>query len=128
MKRTVLTLPHRSWHFLPILLAASQVAFAQDSGQRQLGMRLFNQSCRVCHTKPQLASPQYAPVLSMSTLGGKAEIMRQVISNGTPRMPGFKYDFKPEQIDAIIAYIKTIPAPADAGSSPAKAGSSRDAD
>ena len=128
MKRTALTLPHRLWYFLPILLAASQVALAQESGQPQLGMRLFNQSCRVCHTKPQLASPQYAPVLSMKTLGGNADIMRQVISNGTPRMPGFKYNFKPEQIDAIVAYIKTIPAPADAGPAPVKAGSSRDAD
>ncbi len=128
MKRTALTRPHRSWHFLPILLVASQAALAQEAGQQQLGMRLFNQSCRVCHTKPQLASPQYAPMLSMNTLGGKADVMRQVISNGTPRMPGFKYDFKPEQIDAIIAYIKTIPAPADVGPAPVKAGSSRDAD
>jgi mono/diheme cytochrome c family protein len=128
MKRTALTLPRRSWHFLPILLAASQAALAQESGQHQLGMRLFNQSCRVCHTKPQLTSPQYAPVLSMNTLGGNADIMRQVVSNGTLRMPGFKYDFKPEQIDAIIAYIKTIPAPADPMPSPFKAGSSRDAD
>ena len=95
--------------------------------QAMLGMRLFNQSCRVCHTKPQLVSPQYAPVLSMNTLGGKADVMREVISNGTPRMPGFKYHFKPAEIDAIVAYIKTIPAPSDAPP-PVKAGSSRDAD
>jgi mono/diheme cytochrome c family protein len=128
MTRTALTLALRSWLFLPILLAASQVAFAEENGQQHLGMRLFNQSCRVCHTKPQLSSPQYAPVLSTNTLGGNVEIMRQVISNGTPRMPGFRYDFKPEQIDAIIAYIKTLPAPADAAPAPVKAGSSRDAD
>ena len=91
-------------------------------------MRLFNQSCRVCHTKPQLVSPQYAPVLSMNTLGGKAEIMHGVVSNGTPRMPGFKYDFTRAQIDAIVAYIKTIPAPTDAAPAPGKAGASRDAD
>jgi hypothetical protein len=54
--------------------------------------------------------------------------MRQVISNGTPRMPGFKYDFKPGQIDAIIAYIRTLPSPADAGPAPVKADPSRDAD
>jgi mono/diheme cytochrome c family protein len=128
MKRAAFTLPHRLWCSLPILLAASQAVFAQDGGQQRLGMRLFNQSCRVCHTKPQLASPQYAPVLSMNTLGGNADILRKVISDGTPRMPGFKYDFKPEQIDAIIAYIKTLPAPADAGPAPVKSGSSRDAD
>jgi mono/diheme cytochrome c family protein len=127
MKRVALRL-RCSWHFLPIFLAASQATFAEDSGQQHLGMRLFNQSCRVCHTKPQLASPQYAPVLSMNTLGGNADILRQVISNGTPRMPGFKYDFKPEQIDAIIGYIKTLPAPTEVGPAPVKSGSSRDAD
>jgi mono/diheme cytochrome c family protein len=35
--------------------------------------------------------------------------MREVISNGTPRMPGFKYHFDPAQIEAIVAYLKTLP-------------------
>ena len=97
---------------LSLLVAALQPAWAQNGSETTLGMRLFNQSCRVCHTKPQLSSPQYGPVLSMNTFGGNAEAMRQFISNGSPRMPGFKYTFKPAQIDAIVAYIKTIPAPA----------------
>jgi mono/diheme cytochrome c family protein len=110
---------------MPLLLAVSATARAEDP--QKLGLRLFNQSCRVCHTKPQLVSPQYAPVLSMNTLGGKADIIAEVISNGTPRMPGFKYDLKPAEIDAVVAYIKTIPAPATAPTA-GKPGSSRDAD
>ena len=74
-------------------------------------MRLFNQSCRVCHTKPQMTSPLYGPQLSQSSAGGSAEVMREVISNGTPRMPGFKYHFDPAQIEAIVAYLKTLPPP-----------------
>jgi mono/diheme cytochrome c family protein len=109
----------------PVAAAAQPASGGSD--QVLLGMRLFNQSCRVCHTKPQLVSPQYAPLLSMSTLGGKADTMRDVIGNGTPRMPGFKYHFKPAEIDDIVAYIKTIPAPSDAPP-PVKAGPSRDAD
>jgi len=109
----------------PLAAAAQPASGGND--QTMLGMRLFNQSCRVCHTKPQLVSPQYGPVLSTNTLGGKADVMREVIGNGTPRMPGFKYHFKPAEIDAIVAYIKTIPAPSDAPP-PVKAGSSRDAD
>lgn len=97
---------------LPLLFAVGQQPAWAQSDQRTLGMRLFNQSCRVCHTKPQLSSPQYGPALSMNTLGGNADALRQFISNGTPRMPGFKYTFKPAEIDAIVAYIKTIPAPA----------------
>jgi mono/diheme cytochrome c family protein len=98
---------------LPLLVVVAQQPLWAQSDQRTLGMRLFNQSCRVCHTKPQLSSPQYGPALSMNTLGGNAEALRQFISNGTPRMPGFKYTFKPAEIDAIVAYIKTIPAPAE---------------
>jgi mono/diheme cytochrome c family protein len=92
-------------------------------------MRIFNQSCRVCHTKPQIISPQYAPVLSMNTLSGKADLMTEVICNGTPRMPGFKYQYRPDEIAAVAAYIKTIPVPAaTAAPAPAKSNASRDAD
>jgi mono/diheme cytochrome c family protein len=92
-------------------------------------MRIFNQSCRVCHTKPQIISPQYAPVLSMNTLGGKADLITEVISNGTPRMPGFKYQYKPDEIAAVAAYIKTIPVPAaTATPAPGKSNAARDAD
>jgi mono/diheme cytochrome c family protein len=101
---------------------------ASAHGQQLLGLRLFNQSCRVCHTKPTLLSPQYGPTLSMNTLGGNADAMHAIISGGTPRMPAFKYDFKPEQIDAIVAYIKTIPAPAPTSPTPGKAANAPGAD
>jgi len=92
--------------------AAQPASGDQPLDDRQLlGMRLFNQSCRVCHTKPQMMSPLYGPELSQSSLGGQDTVMREVISNGTPRMPGFKYHFEPAQIDAIVAYLKTIPTP-----------------
>jgi mono/diheme cytochrome c family protein len=102
--------------FMLAMLAAAAAQPAsgdQPLDDRQLlGMRLFNQSCRVCHTKPQMMSPLYGPELSQSSLGGQDTVMREVISNGTPRMPGFKYHFEPAQIDAIVAYLKTIPTPA----------------
>jgi mono/diheme cytochrome c family protein len=109
----------------PIAAAAQPAGGGSD--QTMLGMRLFNQTCRVCHSKPQLASPQYAPVLSMRTLGGKADVMRDTIANGTPHMPGFKYHFKPAEIDAIVAYLKTLSPPAEAPK-PVNPGSSHDSD
>jgi mono/diheme cytochrome c family protein len=122
----------RAWIVVLGLVLCPATAPAQmannGTDRTQLGMRLFNQSCRVCHTKPQLSSPQYAPALSMSTLGGKADVMHDTIANGTPRMPGFKYHFKPAEIDAIVAYIQTIPASSSAPPPANKAGSSRDAD
>ena len=106
--------------FLFLLYAAQFPALAQGpvgapalNDKQLLGMRLFNQSCRVCHVKPQTTSPQYAPVLSKDTLGGQEATMRLFIADGTPRMPGFKTHFKPVEIDAIVAYLKTVPRPAE---------------
>jgi len=108
---------------LPTCIDAAVAQPAQDGrvlDERQLlGMRLFNQSCRVCHTKPQLTSPLYGPELSQSSAGGNEQVMRELIANGTPRMPGFKYHFEPAQIEAIVAYLRTIPAtPAPPASGP----------
>jgi mono/diheme cytochrome c family protein len=87
--------------------------------QQLQGRNLFNQSCMVCHVKLQITSPaKYGPDLSKNALGGQEAVMREVISNGTPNMPGFKYHFEPEQIDAIVAYLKALPAPAPSASPP----------
>ena len=40
--------------------------------------------------------------------------MREYINNGTPRMPSFKSYLKSTDIDAIIAYVRTVPGPAAA--------------
>lgn len=107
MKRSI-------WIFAAVFAALAAgwphgAAAQQLNDQQLLGMRLFNQSCRVCHTKPQLSSPLYGPALSRNSLGGQDDVMREVIGNGTPRMPGFKHHFQPAQIDAIVAYLKTVP-------------------
>ena len=39
------------------LTAFPLAALAQADSQHLEGLRLFNQSCRVCHTKPQMTSP-----------------------------------------------------------------------
>jgi mono/diheme cytochrome c family protein len=92
--------------------SAGQASADQQLDDKELlGMRLFNQSCRVCHTKPQMTSPLYGPQLSRDSAGGQEAVMREVIGNGTPRMPGFKYHFEPGQIDALVAYLRTIPPP-----------------
>src|SRR4051812_31868721 len=98
------------WPHLASAQDANAGAEALDDTQK-LGQRLFNQSCVVCHLAPQIASAQYAPTLSKDTLGGQADVLREVIGNGTPRMPGFKVLFQPGQIEAIVAYLKTVPTP-----------------
>jgi mono/diheme cytochrome c family protein len=82
-----------------------------NDAQRE-GLRLFSQSCGVCHTLIQQRNRLYGPTLSRETLGGDEDLIREYISNGTPRMPGFRFNFEPTQINSIVQYIKTIAPPA----------------
>ena len=104
--------------FLLLAAAASRV-LAQEAPNpaslndtERLGQKLFYQSCGVCHTKPQITSAQFGPVLSKASAGGREDVVRETIANGTPRMPGFKYHFDSSQIAAIVAYLKKVPEPA----------------
>jgi mono/diheme cytochrome c family protein len=103
----------------PQVLSAQQ-ADAQLNDTQRLGQALFVQSCGVCHLKPQLTSVQFGPVLSRESTSGREDAMREVIANGTPRMPGFKHHFDQTQIAAIAAYLKTVPAPQAAAPAPAR--------
>ena len=103
---------HSGWPVLILLAGVTQGVFAADhhlNAQQTLGWRLFEQSCGVCHTRPTLVSGMYGPELSRVTMGGREDLTRMIISDGTARMPGFKYTYNPEQIAAIAAYIKTLP-------------------
>jgi mono/diheme cytochrome c family protein len=100
-----------------LIVAAAPAALAQApdasfNDTQKLGLALFSQSCGVCHTLVQQRTKQYGPVLSRETLGGDEDLIREYINNGTPRMPGFRYNFEPPQINSIVQYIKTIPTPA----------------
>jgi mono/diheme cytochrome c family protein len=103
---------YRVWLALLILAAAPQVAGAADvvlNDQQKLGWRLFETSCGICHTRPTLIAGMYGPELNKDTAGGQAEVIRGILTNGTPRMPGFKYTYNPDQIAAIAAYVLTLP-------------------
>lgn len=116
-----------------LLAALPPAAWAQTAAgndglddAQKLGLRLFVQNCEVCHTKPLLTAGYYGPALSRNAQGGDASAMREVIANGSARMPGFKSDLAAAQIDAIVQYLKTIPVPAVATpAQPAPAGNTR---
>lgn len=99
---------------LLLFTTCSQAAFAQHddhalSPTQQLGRRLYEQHCGVCHTRPTLVSGMYGPELNKDTAGGNQEVIQGFITNGGPRMPAFKYTFKPDEIAAIASYVVTLP-------------------
>ena len=107
----------RTASVLLVLLLGSATAFAQGDGlteKQRHGRQLLAQSCGVCHLPPALNARTYGPPLNKSAANGDDSIMREHILNGTPRMPAFKHYLKDNEIDAIIAYVRTVPTPAPA--------------
>jgi mono/diheme cytochrome c family protein len=73
---------------------------------------MMAQSCGVCHLPPAKNARTYGPPLSKGIGGGDDAVIRKFIVEGTTRMPAFKYFLQPAEIDAIVAYVRTIPVPA----------------
>ena len=108
---------HRIKTLLFLLVALMPAAHAQQPAAhlnktQLLGRHLLAQSCGICHLQPGLGSVTYGPTLNKATVAGNDAVMRALIVNGTDRMPGFQHYLKPVEINAIIAYVRTVPAPA----------------
>ena len=102
----------KGWIAILLVAGIPQLALAAEvelNDQQKLGWRLFETSCGVCHTRPTLIAGLYGPELNKDTAGGREEAISDIVTNGTPRMPGFKYTYNPNQIAAIAAYVKTLP-------------------
>ena len=102
----------------PPLAAAQQPGDNLNETQRH-GRQLLAQSCGVCHLPGGPGAKTYGPPLNKAAGNADDDIMREYITNGTPRMPAFKYYLKDDEISAIIAYVRTIPVPA-AAAAPAR--------
>ena len=89
--------------------SAQQVADNLNDVQRH-GRQLLAQSCGVCHLPPSLNARSYGPPLNSASGNNDDALLREYIESGTPRMPGFKLHLKSAEIDAIIAYVRTVPA------------------
>ena len=104
-----------------VCLAPAAIAGQQPSSQpalsspQQEGRRIFQQKCAVCHlplTPADGSGDPYARRLRKSLVDGKEDSVRRVIADGTgPRMPGWKYTLRADQIDALVSYLKTVETP-----------------
>ena len=81
--------------------------------QEMRGKGLFLQHCSLCHL-PKLMKPKSYPAIGPSLEGmfkeadpEKESAVRQLILEGSPNMPAFKYTLGLAAIDDLIAYMKT---------------------
>jgi mono/diheme cytochrome c family protein len=104
----------------PFALAAeAQQASSSSTGDvATKGKILYNQNCRLCHTPEAARAKDPAPGKSVGpSLDGifgpprnrPEVVVRTFIMQGVPeKMPGFRYGLQPAEVDAIIAYLKTL--------------------
>ena len=78
--------------------------------QQQHGRQILTQNCNVCHLPQESGSQKtYGPRLDKAATNGDDNLMRDVITNGLVRMPAWKYTLKPQDVNDVIAYVRTIP-------------------
>jgi streptogramin lyase/mono/diheme cytochrome c family protein len=91
-------------NFIVPLPSASGLTVAQLKGKK-----LFVQRCSVCHLPGLPTYNSYGGLLNRSLLVARGdEAVTKTINNGTRRMPGWKYALTEEEVDAIVAYLKTV--------------------
>ena len=115
-----------AWGFVfPMTLSAqSQQGSSSAPGSalsepQRTGKRLFLQNCALCHVPEPKNTKD--PKDKGTTVGKPMEILyrgetprpeavvRSFIEQGVEgKMPGFRYGLEPKEIDAIIAYLKTL--------------------
>ena len=96
--------------------SAKNSAGSPLTNQEKRGEGLFLQRCGACHlsrisTTPKLGKaygPSLKGVLPENADSDQETSIRQFILKGTGRMPGFQYGLKAEEIDEIVAYLKTL--------------------
>lgn len=81
------------------------------SEEEQTGRALWLQKCAYCHDG--VGAPTYktmGPWLGAETVQAVGEAsIRAFINTGTTRMPGFRYGLDSQQVDDLIAFLKTVP-------------------
>ncbi len=76
------------------------------------GRTIWLQRCAYCHDG--VGNNSYntmGPWLGAETVQTLTEVaVRAIVAAGTERMPGFAYALQPQQMDDLLAFMKTIPA------------------
>src|SRR5579864_4863643 len=84
------------------------------------GRSIFQTRCAMCHvggestaeltTSSERRPSTMGPLLGRNNTTNEAAL-RQKIKDGSARMPGYKYTLSGEQVDQVVAFMKTIDKP-----------------
>ncbi|MFC3070839.1 c-type cytochrome [Phenylobacterium soli] len=100
------------------LLAVAPSAFAADRADLHRGEQLVERYCAGCHAvrqsgaSPNAAAPPFRDLHTRYQIDDLAEGLAEGLLTGHPAMPEF--EFSPSDVQAIIAYLKSIQTHQDA--------------
>jgi len=108
----------------PLLLLFAVVvmatpAVAQERAQRERGAVLVQRYCASCHAvgpggaSPNSAAPAFRELHRRYSINSLSEALAEGMLVGHPAMPEF--EFQPNDIKAIVGYLKSIQTHQDAG-------------
>ena len=93
---------------------ATHTSTAKLTEQENRGEGLFLQRCSLCHLPRKLkfgSPPVVGPNLSglfKEADADQQKFLRGFILKGDPKMPGFQYGLEANEVDDLIAYLKTL--------------------
>ena len=95
----------------PLGAAEAQERASRVSAEEYPGWRQYSVHCARCHGQDVIGNPVAAHLLESTRSGGPVatnEAFTKVVAEGrvTKGMPAFKAIMKPEQIEAVYAYVK----------------------
>lgn len=97
---------------LSLLAGAAPTASAESRSETEAGLALAERYCAECHAiahddeSPHVEAPPFRSLHENYPVEHLAEALAEGIMVGHPAMPQFV--FQPEEIDAFIAYLKTL--------------------
>jgi mono/diheme cytochrome c family protein len=97
----------------PLSSAQSSNDPAAQTGKAMAGKKIFYQRCSVCHLTPlrsrSTEGKAYGPQLKGFVHDAESEhlAMETIRKGAGGTMPGFQYGLRPDEIDDVIAYLKT---------------------
>ena len=93
---------------------------SSESETVKFGRKIFQTRCSMCHVGQAPATElrdgtsgqqwTFGPLLSQANAANE-DTLRRTIENGGPKMPGYSLYLSDEQIDQVIAFMKTIEEP-----------------
>ena len=102
-----------AWLVVPVPVS-TQSPTPAGSGAGGRGEAWFYQRCSLCHMGRIVKDDRYQPMaprldgVLKSATPEREKAVRQLIQQGSQRMPGFRYNFTPAEFEELMAYLKTL--------------------